>query len=352
MQCNDKKESRARCIKHICFLHFYYLIIMIQSMRAAVVHAFGSSKNISILSDYAKPIIMDHECLINVKFAGVNPVDTYIREGNYAVLPELPYVPGREGSGIVVQIGPKYSGKLSVGDRVWFSSPRTGSCAEYCAAKHVFPLPNTASLEEGAVLGIAYTSAFRALFMKANITEMDTLLIHGASGGVGNAAIQLAKSVGVKVIGTAGSPEGMKLIKNHGCDEVYNHRAPKYIEELKQNYPNGFSVILEVLANINLNNDLELIGKRGRIVIIGNRGLTTIDARRLMAKESTITGVGLAHTTPYEFPVIGSSISALLEQKKINPTIQKIGTLDKLAEIHDEIMNPNITRTGKIIISI
>uniref|UniRef100_A0A0N5B8M0 PKS_ER domain-containing protein n=1 Tax=Strongyloides papillosus TaxID=174720 RepID=A0A0N5B8M0_STREA len=325
---------------------------MIEKMKAAVVYAFGSSKNIKILNDYVKPTILDHECLVNVKFAGINPVDTYIREGNYGVLPELPYIPGREGSGIVVQIGPTFKGKISVGDRVWFSSPRTGSCAEYCAVKHVFPLPPKASLEHGAVLGIAYSSAFRALFMKANITEADTLLIHGASGGVGNAAIQLAKSVGVKVVGTAGSTEGMDLIKKHGCDEVYNHRTPNYIKELKEKYPEGFSVILEVLANVNLNNDLDLVKKRGKIIIIGNRGLTQIDARKLMAKESIVTGVGLAHTTPYEFPVIGSAISTLLEQGKITPVIQKVGKLENLAELHDEIINPNITRTGKMIISI
>ncbi|CEF67822.1 Quinone oxidoreductase [Strongyloides ratti] len=325
---------------------------MIQKMKAAVVYAFGPSKNIKILNDYVKPTILDHECLINVKFAGVNPVDTYIREGKYPVLPELPYIPGREGSGIVVQIGPAFKGQISIGDRVWFSSPRTGSCAEFCAAKHVFPLPKEAPLEYGAVLGIAYSSAFRALFMKANITESDTLLIHGASGGVGTAAIQLAKSVGAKVIGTAGSVEGMELIKKHGCDEVYNHRTPEYINQLKETYPQGFSIILEVLANVNLDKDLDLVGKKGKIVIIGNRGMAQIDARKLMAKESMITGVGLAHTTPQEFPVIGSTLSTLLNQKKIFPIIQKIGKLEDLSQLHDEIMDPNVTRTGKITVSI
>uniref|UniRef100_A0AC35TUQ5 PKS_ER domain-containing protein n=1 Tax=Rhabditophanes sp. KR3021 TaxID=114890 RepID=A0AC35TUQ5_9BILA len=321
-------------------------------MKAAVVSAFGASKNIQIINDYPLPLIKDDEVLVEVKFAGLNPVDTYIRSGQYAALPKLPYIPGREGSGIVSEIGEKCPLKLSIGDRVWFSSPLTGSCAEYCAAKFVFRVPDNCGLKESATLGIAYATAYRSLFLKAHLKEEDVVLIHGGSGGVGVAAIQLAKSVGAIVIGTAGSEEGLKMMVELGCQDTFDHTTADYISLIKQKYPAGFNVIIEMLANANLNNDLDLIGKKGTIVVVGNRGQTTIDARRLMAKESILTGVGLAHSTDQELIEMGNALTSHLKEKTICPKVSHVFELEKLSAAHDTIMDNNVTKTGKIVIQI
>ncbi|KIH51955.1 GroES-like protein [Ancylostoma duodenale] len=226
------------------------------SMRAAIVEHFGGPETINIVSDLPKPIIeTGKQILVRVAAAGVNPVDTYIREGQYAVLPTLPYTPGRDGAGIVEEVGEDVS-HVKAGDRVYFLANHTGSAAEYCLTDK----------------------------------KGQRVLIHGASGGVGLAAVQMAASFGAVVVGTAGTKEGIELVKKNGARDVFNHRIHGYSAEMKKIYLDGFDLILEMAAHLNLATDLDLLARNGKVAVVGSRGEVTVSPRALMTKETSVYG--------------------------------------------------------------
>ncbi|KAI6230412.1 Quinone oxidoreductase-like isoform X2 [Aphelenchoides fujianensis] len=286
-----------------------------------------------------------------LKAAGVNPVDTYIRSGTYALKPDLPYVPGREGAGVVEQVGPNVQ-QFKPGDRVWFAALRNGAAAEFAAidADFVFRLPNRVSFAQGATLGIAYFTAYRALFLKAGAQAGQSLFVHGASGGVGLAACQLGKSHGLRVFGTASTPEGEALAREHGCEEVFNHREEGYVERIRERYPLGFDIIVEMLANVNLCADLQLIAPQGRIVVVGNRGTIEIDPRQCMQKEAAIIGLMASVTTPEDYQRMGERVVGLLEGGHVTPNVGQTFPLEQLGEAHRRILEPGAR--GKIVVLI
>ncbi|TMS34386.1 hypothetical protein L596_001994 [Steinernema carpocapsae] len=321
-----------------------------RAMRAAVVRQFGSPENILIENAFPKPTPKEGEVLVRVHAAGVNPVDTYIRSGQYANLPNLPYVPGREGAGIVEEIGEGVT-ELKPGDRVWFTQPRTGSAAQYAAVSHAYILPEQLSFSQGAAIGIAYMTAFRALFTKAQARKGQSVLIHGASGGVGLAACQLAASAGLKVVGTAGTEAGVSIARQNGAEFVANHREMEYVRTLADLYPSGFDIVLEMLANVNLSHDASLVARYGKICVIGSRGDIQINPRVLMQKESSIIGVMLFHNTRDDYDNMGNEISKLIKYGHIKPVVGKEFRLEEMPAAHHEVVNQTGT-LGKIVVNI
>ncbi|KAI6232630.1 NADPH:quinone reductase [Aphelenchoides fujianensis] len=320
------------------------------AMRAALVREFGGEEKINV-EEVPPPLAGEKQVLIRVKAAGVNPVDTYIRSGTYALKPELPYVPGREGAGVVEQVGPNVQ-QFKPGDRVWFAALRNGAAAEFAAidADFFFRLPDRVSFAQGATLGIAYFTAYRALFLKAGAQAGQSLFVHGASGGVGLAACQLAKSHGLRVFGTASTPEGEALAREHGCEEVFNHREEGYVERIRERYPLGFDIIVEMLANVNLCADLQLIAPQGRIVVVGNRGTIEIDPRQCMQKEAAIIGLMASVTTPEDYQRMGERVVGLLEGGHVTPNVGQTFPLEQLGEAHRRILEPGAR--GKIVVLI
>jgi NADPH:quinone reductase len=155
------------------------------------------------------------EVMIQVSAVGVNPVDTYIRSGQYKNPPVLPYIPGKDGAGIIHKIG-KNVKHLKIGDRVYFLGSSSGSYAQYaiCPSKFVYLLPDEITFEQGACLGTPAFTAYRALFEKGHVAPGERLFIHGASGGVGLMVLEMAKAIGAIVIGTAGTSEGIQVISS------------------------------------------------------------------------------------------------------------------------------------------
>ena len=183
-------------------------------MRAMQILEHGPASSLRCV-EVPVPTPSDGEILVSVKAAGVNPVDTYIRAGTNNYAANFPHIPGRDGSGIIAAIGPNVDASLTHGQRVYFSGCLTGSAAEYtmCNAAQIHPLPDCLSFDQGACLGVPYTTAYRALFGRARAQEGNTVMIHGASGGVGLACVQLCVAHNIDVVGTAGSEEGMLLVQ-------------------------------------------------------------------------------------------------------------------------------------------
>ncbi len=318
-------------------------------MKAIRVSEFGGPEKL-LLTEVPGLKPSAGEVLVEVHAVGVNPVETYIRSGAYAHKPSLPYTPGADGAGKVLAVG---SGVKSVraGDRVYLSGSLTGSYAEQalCTAAQVHPLPEGVSYAQGAAMGVPYGTAYRALFHKAHLQSGETVLVHGASGGVGVAAVQLAHAAGGKVIGTAGTDRGRQLVKVCGADHVLDHAAADLAAQvLAATGGNGPDVILEMLANRNLAADLVMIARYGRIVIIGNRGTIEINPRDAMAKDAVLYGMTLFNVPPPELAEIHKELGKGLAGGSLKPVIGQQIPLAEAARAHQAVMQPG--SYGKIVL--
>jgi NADPH:quinone reductase len=301
------------------------------------------------LEEVPKPTAGARQVLIQVKAIGVNPVDTYIRSGNYPGA-TLPYTPGRDCAGIVETVGEEVK-EFKKGDRIYTSGTVTGAYAEFAVAEAttVHALPAKQSFAQGAALGIPYATAYRALFHKAQARAGEWLLVHGASGGVGTAAVQLARAAGLNVIGTTSTPEGEKLVRENGAHYVLNHSSPNYTEELMRlTADRGVDVILEMLANVNLGKDLTLLAKFGRVVVIGSRGKVEINPRETMGRDASIHGMMLFNAPDHDLKSIHAALYAGLENGTLNPVVGEEMPLKDAAKAHVAVLEPGAY--GKIIL--
>ncbi len=322
-------------------------------MKGIIVNQFGGAEQLHLQSIEEKGLARD-EVRIAIKAAGVNPSDTYTLSGAYAVVPSLPYTPGVDGAGIVEEIGEDIQ-HVQVGDRVWVGvSPNgrsTGTLAEtmVCEGRFVHRLPDNCSFEVGAALGVPAMTAYRALVHRGQVQAGQTVLIHGASGGVGLIAVQIAKALGATVIGTASQAEGKAQVKAAGADFVFDHVTADTLEDVRAQL-NGREpdVIIEFLANVNLETDLQLIAKNGTIVVVGNRGTIEINPRLAMQKESSIVGLILWNATSEQYAEAVQAVTELLEKEQIQLSIGQSYPLSQASEAFQTVIDGK--GNGKVVI--
>lgn len=290
------------------------------------------------------------QVLVRLRAIGVNPVETYIRSGNYARKPELPYTPGSDGSGVIETVGEGVT-TFKPGDRVYTAGTVTGSYAEFtiCNVGQVHRLPESVSFAQGAAVGIPYATAYRALFQRGLAQPGETVLVHGASGGVGIAAVQLAHAHGLRVFGTASTEKGRLLVLNQGAQHVFDHKQHKYFEKMfEANGRRGVNLILEMLAHVNLAMDLSLLAPRGRVVVIGSRGKIEIEPRDLMSRDADIRGLVLFNTPPAEMAQIHAALGTGLADGTLRPVIDQEFPLARAPYAHGALMDGGAA--GKIVI--
>ena len=317
-------------------------------MKAIRVTKYGGPEVLQ-LQDVSQPTPSGRQVLLRVTTAGVNPVDTYIRTGTYTTS-SLPYTPGFDAAGTIEAVGAEVKG-FKAGDRVYTSATLTGAYAEYalCSEEMVFPLPSNVSFEQGAALGIPYATAFRALFHRGKALAGETVLVHGASGGVGTAAVQMARAAGLIVFGTSGSKEGRELILREGAHHAFDHKSPDYTDELmKLTGGKGVNIILEMLSNVNLGKDLTLLAKFGRVVVIGSRGKVEINPRDTMSRDASILGMTLFNATEPEVQSVHRAIFAGLENGILRPIVGKKFSLGQAADAHVAVLESGAY--GKILL--
>jgi len=320
-------------------------------MKAIRVHQFGDLDTLQYENiDELHPAA--DQLLIKVRAIGVNPVDTYIRSGVHAVKPVLPYTPGYDAAGEIEAIGNKVK-HFQAGQRVYLSGSLTGCYAEYalCTESQVHVLPDTVTFNQGASIGIPYATAYYALMYRAHAKPGESILIHGASGAVGVAAIQLARAAGMQVIGTAGTDAGLALIREIGAHEVLDHSIPDYLDQVTElTCHKGVNVILEMLANVNLGNDLKVLSKQGRVVVIGCRGETTINPRDIMGRNASILGMSYFNATDSQKKQIYAALTAGLGNGTLRPVIGKEFSLFDTSAAHRKVLEPGAY--GKIILTV
>jgi NADPH:quinone reductase len=318
-------------------------------MKAIRLHEFGGPE-VMRLEEVADPQAGAGQVLVRVAAAGVNPVDTYIRSGAHARRPELPYTPGMDAAGTVLATGEGVR-RVKAGDRVYTAGTLSGAYAELalCDEAEVYPLASSVSFSQGAATGVPYATAYRALFQRAHALPGETVLIHGASGGVGIAAVQLALAAGLTVIGTAGSEQGLQLVKEQGAHHVLNHREANYLDELPALTDNrGVDVVLEMLANVNLGKDLNVLARGGRVVVIGSRGAVEIDPRATMNRDAAILGMSLLFTSAADLARIHAALVAGLTNGTLRPVVGREMPLAEAAAAHRAVLEQGAY--GKIVL--
>jgi NADPH:quinone reductase len=318
-------------------------------MKAIRVREFGGADKL-VLEDAPDLRPGAGEIVVRIHAAGVNPVDTYIRSGTYAVKPPLPYTPGMDGAGVVLRTADG-ARRVKAGDRVYVAGSISGTYAEQALAheSQVHPLPPNITFQQGAAVGVPYGTAYRALFHKAHAQPGESVLVHGASGGVGIAAVQLARAHGMTVIGTAGTDKGRALVRENGAQHVLDHTKPAVAEQvIKLTEGRGVNVILEMLANKNLSKDLSLVSRNGRIVVVGNRGTIEINPREAMTRDASVIGMTLLNVSEADMAAIHAAVGAALESGVARPIIGQEIPLAEAARAHEAVMQPG--SYGKIVL--
>ena len=318
-------------------------------MKAIRVHEFGEP-DVMRLEEVPDPEPEPGQVLVRIHAAGVNPVDAYIRAGLYNREAPLPYTPGTDAAGVIEAVGEGIS-KVKVGERVYTAGTITGAYAEraLCSQSQVHPLPERISFAQGAAIYIPYATAYRALFQRAQARAGETVLVHGASGGVGIAAVQIARAAGLTVIGTAGTDRGRQLVLEQGAHHVLDHRAADYLAQIHSlTDARGVDVILEMLANVNLGKDLGVLARQGRVVVIGSRGPVQIDPRDTMARDASILGMLLFNVTDADAATVHAALYAQFENGTLRPVVGQELPLAQAPRAHQAMMKPGAH--GKIVL--
>ncbi len=318
-------------------------------MKAIRVSAYGGPEVLK-LEEIPAPQAGAGQVLVRNHAVGVNPVDTYLRSNTDNRGPKLPYTPGSDAAGVIEAVGTGVTA-VKPGDRVYVGGTASGAYAELslCAEAQVHPLPAKVAYAQGAGVNVPYATAYHALFHRGHGDAGETVLVHGASGGVGIAAVQLARARGMTVHGTAGTADGRRLVLEQGAHHVLDHTAPDYLDELlRLTGGKGVDVVLEMLANVNLAKDLDVVAMHGRIVVIGNRGTIEINPRGAMNKNAAIIGMALFHASPVQLAAIHAALVEGLGNGTLRPVVAQEIPLAQAPRAHEAVMAAG--HRGKVVL--
>lgn len=325
-------------------------------MRAIVVHELGDP-DVLCLEESPTPAPGRGELLVRLRAIGVNPVDGYVRAG-IGGRPSLPYTPGDDAAGEIAALG---AGTERIGlrtnDRVYLSGSLTGTYADHalCRPDQVHPLPDRCSFAEGAAVGVPYGTAYRALFHRADARRGEVVLVHGASGGVGSAAVQLAAAAGLTVIGSAGTDAGRRLVAAAGAAHVVDHSRESHFAAVAElTGEHGIDVILEMRSDLNLGRDLPLLAAAGRVVCVGNRGpgnegRVSVNARDLMRRDAAVLGMLLPNADDPAVARIHAALGEGLAAGELRPVIGRELPLERAADAHRQVLQG--PALGKIVLT-
>jgi NADPH2:quinone reductase len=269
-------------------------------MKALVVHAFGPPESIR-LEEFPSPRPGAGQVLIDVHAAGVNFPDMLVMGGKYQILPQRPFVPGKECAGVVAAVGESVT-TCKPGDRVlaWMES---GAFAEQavCTQDNCFVLPEPMSFEEGACFGLVYQTAHFALVERADLRAGEIVLVTGASGGVGLAAVQIAKALGATVVAAVSTPEKAEVAWRAGADHVLDVSAPNLRDSLREQLRKatggrGADVVVEQVGGDVFAASLRALAWSGRLVVVGfaSGRIPEVKANYLLVKNIAVLGLQIS----------------------------------------------------------
>lgn len=327
-------------------------------MRAAVVREFGPIENVA-LGDMPKPSPQPDEVLVEVRAAAVNFVDLLIIAGKYQSKPKLPFIPGKGPAGTVVALGQSVRG-FAIGDRV-LAMAEYGGFGEFAAvnARDCYKLPEALSYENAAASAVIYDTAWIALHDRARLAPGETVLVLGATGGVGLAAIGLAKSAGAKVLAAVASAGKRDIVMAAGADAIIDLAAPNLHDSLRdqvyaQTDGNGADVVLDMLGGDIFDAAIRALAWRGRLVVIGFAAgrIPTIQANYLLLKNIEVSGMQVSNyrkRRPDLMQQCFADVFAQFTAGKIKPLPVKIYPLAQIGAALHEVQDR--TQRGRIVVT-
>jgi len=324
-------------------------------MRAARYHEYGDESVLTAEDDVPEPTPGEDEVLVRVEAASVNPIDTYAREGNVKLAGGLPHVGGSDMAGVVKSVGDNVT-EFVTGDRVFATglgvfSP--GTYAQYTVAPTdmLAPLSESVSFRTGAGAAMAFATAWRALVSRGELSLGDTCLVHGASGGVGHAAVQVAVAAGSDVVGTAREGDPTSLVRSLGADGVIDYRSENLADELAAVMDDRpLDVVLEPHADLNLGVDLTRLAQGGKIVVIGEDSPITLDGGTSMTAkqaDADLRFMSIVASPDDQAPIL-RRVGERLADGTFTVEIDRVFGLDELSEAHAYVQSPGTL--GKVVI--
>ena len=318
-------------------------------MKAVRFHEFGGPEVLR-LEDVPDPETGDGDVLVRLAAAGVNPTDASRRAGRMGQDVDFPAMLGVEGAGVIAQVGRDVT-SVSVGDRV-IVRQHLNTYAELIAApeRAVFPMPANLSFVEASTVAIIYTTAWAALCVRGGAKEGDTVLVQAAASGCGIAAIQLAKQLGMTVLGTASSAEKLEWAAQYGLDYGINYVEQDFVEEAKRlTDGRGVDVIVDGIGGDVLARGLGALARGGRAAVFGAAGgrETTFPIASLYRGPVSVTGAGAALTSPEDFRMI----LGWFGEGRLKPTIDRTWPLAEAVEAHRYQESREIKGKGALVIS-
>ncbi len=315
-------------------------------MRAVRYHEHGGPEQLAV-EDVERPEPAADELLVRVSTAGVNPVDTYFREGSYPV-PELPWIPGSDAAGEVVSVGSDVT-DYETGQRVYATGlGRTtpGACAEYAAVSTdlAAPLPDGVGDAEAAALALVGTTAWQAFVHHGDITPGDEVLVHGANGGVGHVAVQLARAMGADVTATA-KPPYHDEVERLGASTVLDYARGDLAAALADACEP--SLVLGTVVDRTIETDAEVLAPGGRIVAIGNTEPTVaFPMGPGKGKDIRLQAMSMFNTP--DTSAVLSRLAGMVAREDIEPVVAREYPIDDIDDAHRDVLTDSVL--GKFVV--
>lgn len=324
-------------------------------MKALLCKAFGPASTL-VLEDIPAPDVKKNEILLDVHAAGVNFPDTLIIEGKYQFKPPFPFSPGGEAAGVISAVGEKVT-HLKTGDRV-MALTGWGSFAEQVAVPNynVLPIPASMDFTIAAAFSMTYGTSMHALKQRANLQPGETLLVLGASGGVGLAAVEIGKALGARVIAAASSAEKLEVARNAGADELINYTDTSLKDEIKRlTNGNGADVIYDPVGGDLFDQAIRAIAWNGRLLVVGfaSGRIPELPVNLALLKGASVVGVfwgSFAQRQPQDNAANFKQLFAWFEEGKLKPLVSQVYPLERAGEAIDALGGRRAV--GKVVVSL
>jgi NADPH:quinone reductase len=322
-------------------------------MKAAYIKQTGGLDNI-IYGDLPDPEPAANQCLIHVVAVDVNPVDLYIRSGTVPTKLNFPYILGRDLAGKVVATGAEVK-RFKIGDRVWATGQgwegRQGTFAELAAVDENWlnPLPGNVTNEDIVAVSLVGTTAHVGLVGKANLKAGETLFVNGGTGGVGSSVVQMAKTLGARVITTVGSDKKAARARELGADVVINYKTEKVTEAVRKSAPGGVNVWWETLREPNFDQAVSLLALHGRMIVMAGRDAhPAFPVGPFYAKNGSLFGFVVLNSTAEELRAAAEDINQWMSAGKLKAQIDRVLPLSQAREAHRLQEASTIEKTGTL----
>jgi len=322
---------------------------------------FGPVENL-VWEEAESPEPGDHEVVVSIKAAALNFPDFLIVQGLYQFKPELPFAPGNEGSGVIKKVGKNVT-RFKEGDRVYFMAPWGAFAEEACMHEFgVMPIPDDISFELAASYQMAYGTSYHALVQRGEISNQDEILILGASGGVGLAALDIAKAKGARVVAAVSTKEKAEICKEYDADEVIIYgEGPKTKDESKafsnelksKSLKGGYDIIYDPIGDCYTEPAFRAIGWKGRYLVVGFAAgeIPKLPINLTLLKGASLVGVFWGTFTGLESEANQKNIAEinqLLSEGKIKPLISKEVPMEDAVDAIKMIGNRGVI--GKVVL--